>query len=121
MLLEVVHYCTAMYFSGFTKGTLVMVRYGFLESPPGTRSSFGVDRFPVPLVYVNRGDIVQFFIPADGYHICGKDLLREKNPYFFQCRSVPFGKGVVRFSRLLPSIALIFKAYRALYTIKVGR
>ena len=69
---------------------------GFFQSVQGS-FFFGNDFLPIPLVYVDRVDIVHFFVPADSAHVRIQALSHGKT-VFFQGITFPLCKGLDDFS-----------------------
>ena len=53
----------------------------------------GNDLFPVPLVHVDRMQIVKLFIPTNGIHVC-IDALARMDVIAIQRHALPFGQGM---------------------------
>ena len=49
------------------------------------------DLFPVPLIDIDRMDVVKLFVAADGVHI-GIQAVSDRKVVFFECQTLPFGK-----------------------------
>ena len=100
-------------FLGFHQGFVYIPDY-IPESLQGA-VLLGNNFLPVPLVYINRVDIVGFLIPADGVHV-GINPLPHLKTVFFQSVTFPLCKGVYNFGR---SLVLLTdgKGDRALHTV----
>ncbi len=83
--------------------------------------AFRNDLFPVPLVYIDRMEVIQFFFPANSVHV-GVQALAHSETIFLQGLTLPFCQTLHYFCLCagVPHIKGDFSFYAAQIVVQAG-
>ena len=77
----------------------------------------GDDSLPVPLVYIQRVEVVELFVGTDGAHV-GVHAVARMQLILGKCNALPLGKRVYHLCLLVAEV-LYGECNRTLHTIEV--